>query len=154
MIRADVGAEVITVDHGTWDMHAGVGTLEHGSMRVMVSEFARAVAAFFTDLGDLGTNVTLVTVSEFGRRVAENASHGLDHGYGNVMLVAGAGVRGGRYYGQWPGLGEKSLIDGDLAVTRDYRSVFGEILRARFDADLSKVFPGFQPEKIGVMQGV
>ena len=67
-------------------------------------ELAGAIAAFFGDLGDQAGKVTLVTISEFGRRVVENASQGLDHGYGNVMFVAGAGVKGGRYYGSWPGL--------------------------------------------------
>jgi len=152
LIRADVGAEIITVDSGNWDMHAGLGTLEYGAMIRMVSELSTALAAFFTDLGALKARVTVVTVTEFGRRVVENDSAGLDHGYGNVMLLAGAGVRGGQVYGQWPSLAPASLTDGDLRVTRDYRSVLTEVLRSRFNVDTSKVFPGFAPETIGVMQ--
>ena len=153
LIRADLGAIVITVDYGTWDMHADLGTLEWGSMIGMVDELGHAISAFFTDLGDVGSRVTMVTVTEFGRRVQENASRGLDHGYGNVMLLAGAGVRGGKYYGSWPGLAAGRLVDGDLAVTRDYRSVLTEVVRSRFGYDTSKVFPDFKPEKIGVMLG-
>jgi uncharacterized protein (DUF1501 family) len=153
LLRADVGVEVVTVDFGSWDMHANVGTLERGEMKDMANEMALAVAAFFTDLGALASKVTLVTVSEFGRRVKENANLGLDHGYGNVMFLAGAGVRGGRYYGQWPGLGSTKLVDGDLAVTTDYRSVLREVLRSRFDVDTSKVFPRFSAERVGVMAG-
>lgn len=151
LIRADVGTEVVAVDYGSWDMHAGLGDLDGGLMLTAVDELSQALRAFFTDLGTLGSRVTVVTVTEFGRRVTPNASRGLDHGFASVMLVAGAGVRGGRYYGQWPGLGAGSLVDGDLAVTRDFRSVLAEVVRSRFDADVSKVFPDFRPEQIGVM---
>lgn len=152
LVRADIGAQVITVDAGSWDMHVGVGDLDSGFLTPAVDELAKAMAAFFRDLGTDGSRVTLVTISEFGRRVRENASHGLDHGWGNVMLLLGAGVRGGRYYGRWPGLGRGKLVEGDLAVTNDYRSVLAEVVRSRFNSNLSKVFPGFQPKPIGAMQ--
>jgi uncharacterized protein (DUF1501 family) len=148
-IRADVGAEVITVDHGSWDHHASIGTLEWGDMRSMSEVFAQSVAAFFTDLGPLASKVTVVTLSEFGRRVKENASWGLDHGHGTVMFLFGAGVRGGRYYGSWPGLTDSE--DADLTVTRDYRSVLGEVVSRRFGASTAQVFPGVTMEPIGVM---
>jgi uncharacterized protein (DUF1501 family) len=149
VVRGDVGVEVVTVDQGDWDMHTDLGTVDGGRMVRNAAEFAKAVAAFFTDLGQLADKVTLVALSEFGRRVAENANMGLDHGYGNVMFVAGAGVRGGQYYAKWPGLtGE---IDSDLAVTTDYRSVLAEVVSARFAASTGTVFPGFTPEPVGVM---
>jgi uncharacterized protein (DUF1501 family) len=150
-IRADVGAEVITVDYGSWDMHMNLGDLASGEMRTMSSVLGQAMAAFFTDLGPLGDKVTLVTISEFGRRVKENANRGLDHGYGNVMFLAGAGVKGGKFYGNWPGL--EGNTDSDLLVTTDYRSVLNEVARSRFNASTAQVFPGFQPERIGVMAG-
>ncbi len=151
VIRGDVGVEVITVDQGDWDMHADLGTVDWGRMVRNAGELASAVAAFFTDLGSLADKVTLVTLSEFGRRVVENANHGLDHGYGNVMFLAGAGVRGGTYYGTWPGLTDD--IDSDLLVTTDYRSVLSEVVASRFGASTSTVFPGFVREHVGVMQG-
>jgi uncharacterized protein (DUF1501 family) len=149
VVRGDVGVEVVTVDQGEWDMHSGLGTLEWGRMVDNADDLARSVAAFFGDLGAQAGKVTLVALSEFGRRVAENDSYGLDHGYGNVMFVAGAGVRGGRYYGTWPGLSDD--LDADLLVTTDYRSVLAEVVAARFGASPATVFPGFTREAVGVM---
>jgi uncharacterized protein (DUF1501 family) len=96
-------------------------------------------------------STTLLTISEFGRRVAENASHGADHGHGNAMLLLGGGVRGGKVYADWPGLAPAALVDGDLAATTDYRSVIGEILQKRcgFGA-LDGVFPGVKPSSFGL----
>jgi uncharacterized protein (DUF1501 family) len=115
----------------------------------MERHMATSLAAFFTDLGALGAKVTVVTLSEFGRRVKENANSGLDHGHGSVMFLLGAGVKGEAYYGQWPGLTNTS--DADLLVTRDYRSVLGEVVASRFGASTAQVFPGVSLEQIGVM---
>ena len=120
IVRGDVGVEVITIDHGKWDMHSGLGDLTWGQMLENATEMSQSIAAFFRDLGALGDKVTVVALSEFGRRVQENVNMGLDHGYGNVMMVAGAGVKGG-YYGRWPGITNE--LDSDLLVTTDYRSV-------------------------------
>ncbi len=150
-IRGDVGAEVITIDSGNWDHHSDLGTLAWGQMQRMTTEFAQAVAAFLTDLGPLAAKVTLVTLSEFGRRTVDNANYGLDHGYGNVMLLFGAGVRGG-YHGRWPGL--LNVPDNDLQVTTDYRSVLSEIVVNRLGASSAQVFPGFQPAAVGVVRGI
>jgi uncharacterized protein (DUF1501 family) len=150
-LRAEVGVSAVTVDSGDWDMHVGLGAAGGGWMEGNARDLAAAIAAFFTDLGAVGDRVTLVTISEFGRRVQENANGGLDHGWGNVMLVAGAGVKGGRYYGTWPGL--TNTLDADLAVTTDYRSVLAEIVAARTTASTAAVFPGFQRERVGFMVG-
>lgn len=151
LVRADLGVRVVTIDYGGWDMHTGMGTVGSGQMRSRVDEMARALAAFFADLGALGERVTVTTLSEFGRRVQENGANGLDHGYGNCVLVLGAGVRGGAYYGTWPGLGSGSLVSGDLAVTTDYRSVLAEVVTRRFGVSVAQVFPGFAPQAVGVM---
>jgi uncharacterized protein (DUF1501 family) len=148
VIRADVGVEVLTVDQGDWDMHSGLGNLEWGQMIRNATDLSTAIAAFFGDLGTKADLVTLVALSEFGRRVVENDNWGLDHGYGNVMFVAGAGVKGG-YYANWPGLHDS--LDADLAVTTDYRSVLCEVVSSRFGSSPSAVFPGFSPETVGVM---
>jgi uncharacterized protein (DUF1501 family) len=153
LVRANLGVRVVTIDFGSWDMHTSMGSVSSGQMRNKIDEMARALAAFFTDLGTAGDRVTLVTLSEFGRRVEENGANGLDHGYGNCVLALGAGVRGGRYYGRWPGLGNASLVSGDLAVTTDYRSVLSEIVATRFpEASTSQLFPSFTPEPLGLMQ--
>lgn len=151
LIRTSVPVKMITIDAGSWDMHVDVGTATDGDLFRAVTELAKGVAAFFTDLGVDGDRVTVATISEFGRRVEENSSFGLDHGYGNAMFLLGAGVRGGRYFGQWPGLAAGQRVQGDLAVTRDYRSVLTEVLRSRFSANTSVVFPNFLPETIGAM---
>ena len=149
LIKADVGTEVVSVDFGSWDMHDGYGNLEWGRMQSMLGAFASSVSAFMKDLGDLRSKVTVVTISEFGRRVAPNGNGGLDHGWGNMMLLMGAGVRGG-YHGSWPGLG--SLSDGDLAVTTDYRQVLGEVVAKQFPAkSVSSVFPGLVQNPLGVL---
>jgi uncharacterized protein (DUF1501 family) len=148
-IRADIGAQVISVDHdGGWDMHANLGTLSWGTMLDAAGALAASLAAFFTDLGALADKVTVVTISEFGRRVKENANYGLDHGHGNVMLLLGAGVRGG-YHGTWPGLVDS--LDADLAVTTDYRSVLAELVDKRLGRSVATVFPGFAPEAVGAV---
>jgi uncharacterized protein (DUF1501 family) len=151
VVKGDVGVGVLTVDHGDWDMHTDIGTLEWGAMLSNAGDFAQSLAAFFADLGVLADKVTVVTISEFGRRVEENANYGLDHGYGNVMFLAGAGVRGGTYYGTWPGLSDG--LDADLLVTTDYRSVLSEVVVSRFGASPAAVFPGFVRGTVGVMQG-
>jgi uncharacterized protein (DUF1501 family) len=109
---------------------------------------ATSLAAFFNDLGPLADKVTVVTISEFGRRVRENANYGLDHGHGNVMFLLGAGVRGG-YHGTWPGLVDS--LDADLAVTTDYRSVLAEVVTKRLGRSVATVFPGFAPEVVGAI---
>ncbi|HEX5771652.1 MAG TPA: DUF1501 domain-containing protein, partial [Nocardioidaceae bacterium] len=154
LIRADVGAEIISVDHGSWDMHSEYGGEGQGQMQAMVSGFAQSVNAFMRDLGPaLRSRVTVVTISEFGRRVAENGNRGLDHGWGNMMLLMGGGVRGGGYYGRWPGLAPTALEEGDLEVTTDYRNVLGEVITRRFpDRSLGKVFPGLSYAPLGVMR--
>ena len=156
LIRADVGTRMVTIDYGNWDMHNGLGQGDRnptqGWMASQVRHLAGSLAAFFADLGDAASRVTVVTISEFGRRVAENGDHGVDHGYGNAMLLLGAGVQGGRVHGQWPGLA--ALNQGDLPITRDYRSVLWEVLASRFPdvtGSRAQVFPSFTPEPIGAM---
>jgi uncharacterized protein (DUF1501 family) len=152
LVKADLGTEVVSVDYGSWDLHDKYGTLDDGTQQRLTDIFARCVDAFMRDLGPLRSRVTLVTISEFGRRVAENGNQGLDHGWGNMMLLMGGGVRGGRYYGTWPGLSDAALAEGDLAVTTDYRRVLGEIVHKRFPTkDVTKVFPGVAYAPLGVM---
>jgi uncharacterized protein (DUF1501 family) len=150
-LRADVGVQVVTVDQGDWDMHSDLGTLDWGGMRSNAAELGQALAAFFADLATVRSKVTLVALSEFGRRVTENSGYGLDHGWGNVMFVLGAGVRGG-YYARWTPLVD--ALDADLTVTTDYRDVLAEVIAARMPASsLASIFPGFARTPIGFMAG-
>ncbi len=153
LIKADIGTEVVSIDYGSWDMHSDYGTTEWGDMQNMTEGLAGELDAFLRDLGPtLRSRVTVVTISEFGRRIKENGNRGLDHGWGNMMLVAGGGVKGGKYYGTWPGLGTGTAVDDDLQVTTDYRDVLGEVIGTRFpDRSLSSVFPGLSPSPLGLM---
>ena len=152
LVKANIGTDVIAIDAGSWDLHTNYGTISWGSMQSSISGLAQSLAAFFQDLGPLRNRVTVVTISEFGRRVAENGSQGFDHGWGNMMLVAGAGVKGGKYYGSWPGLDAASIADGDLKVTTDYRNVLGEIVSRRFpDRSVPSLFPGLSYNPLGFM---
>lgn len=150
IIRGNIGVEVITVDQGDWDMHVDLGDLNGGQMIGNAANLAAAIAAFFGDLGTQADKVTLVTISEFGRRTQENGDRGLDHGWGNVMFVAGAGVKGGYYCKQWKSLSDH--LEDDLSVTHDYRNVLREVVHKRFpNANASKVFPGLKPHTLGFM---
>ncbi len=155
LIKAGVGLQVACVDYGDWDMHSGLGTPATGNwMYDELTAVAGALAAFAQDLGSTGlAGVTLVTLSEFGRRVAENGSGGVDHGHGNAVLLLGGGVVGGQVHGPWPGLGEADLDQGDVRGVTDYRSVLAEVLASRCGAaSLSTVFPGLSPAPLGILR--
>jgi len=154
LVKANVGLRTATLDCGDWDMHEDLGAAVAGKRFYdRLSALATALAAFAADLGPDGMRkVTLVTISEFGRRAAQNGSGGLDHGYGNAMLLLGGNIKGGKVYGQWPGLAPTQLVDGDLAVTTDYRAVLAEVLRARCGlTDTSSVFPGVTTSTLGLV---
>jgi uncharacterized protein (DUF1501 family) len=154
LIRADVGTRIVAVDYGDWDMHEGTGDVDGGWMHDHLSHFSASLKAFFADLGSSASRVTVVTISEFGRRLEENGDGGTDHGYGNAMLLLGAGVSGGTVHGAWPGLADNDLDEGDLAMRQDYRSVLWEVMSDRFPAisgSRAQLFPGFTPEHVGVM---
>lgn len=143
LIRADLGLELAFADVGGWDTHVNQGA-EQGQLSQRLDELGRALTAFATDLGDRMGEVVVLTMSEFGRTVRENGNAGTDHGRATAMMVLGGGVRGGRVYGKWPGLEPAQLEDGrDLAVTTDFRDLFGEVLATHLGArDLAAVFPG------------
>lgn len=151
LIKAGVGLRVAAIDLGGWDMHTWIGQVDDGGMRRHLDELAAALAAFAADLGPALDDVTLVTLSEFGRRVAENGNAGADHGHGGVVLLLGGGLRGGRVHGAWPGLASSDLVNGDLAAANDYRDVLIELLQRRLGiGDPAPIFPGHRPTRIGV----
>jgi uncharacterized protein (DUF1501 family) len=144
LIKADVGVEVAFADIGGWDNHSN----ENGQLTTQLRQFGSSLAAFTQDLGDKMEDVVLVTMSEFGRTAAENGNAGTDHGHGNVMMVLGGGVRGGRLYGEWPGLEPEQLFERrDLAVTTDFRDVLGEVVSGHLGQKVDQVFPGYAPKK-------
>ena len=150
LVKANVGLRVATVDFGDWDMHVGLGRVDDGWMARQLADLGQALAAFAADLGPDLSRVSLVTLSEFGRRVKENASGGLDHGHGNLMLLLGGGIVGGRMHGGWPGLAPGALLDGDLPATNDYRVVLAEVLERRCGVAASQVFPKLGSARLGL----
>lgn len=151
LIKADVGLEVACLDKGGWDTHVAQGSTT-GWLASHLTDLAQSLAAFAKDMGEELRHVTLVAITEFGRRVRENSGLGTDHGRAGVMLVLGGGIRGGRVYARWPGLEAHQLEEpGDLKVTTDYRSVLAEIVRKRLsNPNVSAVFPAFQAEEVGI----
>ena len=151
LIKANVGVEVAFADIGGWDTHVNEtgGRPTTGQLANNLAQFGQALAAFYQDLGDRMEDVTLVTMSEFGRTVKENGDRGTDHGHANVMFVLGGDVRGGKVYGDWPGLQEEQLYDGrDLALTTDFRDVLSELVATHLgNSNLKSVFPGYENPK-------
>jgi uncharacterized protein (DUF1501 family) len=147
LAKADVGLEVAFAEVGGWDTHVNQGSTQ-GQLAGRLDDFSRSIAALVLDLGDRMADTVVLTMSEFGRAVAENGNRGTDHGHGNAMFVIGGGARGGRVYGKWPGLSRDQRYDGrDLAVTTDFRDVFGEIVDRHLGVpDLKPIFPGYHAQ--------
>jgi uncharacterized protein (DUF1501 family) len=144
LIKADLGTRTIYVNvPGAFDTHSN----QTFNNDLEFTRLGDALAAFATDLGRLMDDVVVLVTTEFGRTAAVNGSAGTDHGSGYCMIVMGGGVRGGRIYGQWPGLSRTQLYQGrDLAVTTDFRDVFAELARAQFGiTDTAALFPGHTP---------
>ncbi|MFY9911676.1 MAG: DUF1501 domain-containing protein [Candidatus Sulfotelmatobacter sp.] len=145
LIKADLGVQVAFADIGGWDHHVNEGASE-GQLANVLRDFSQSLAAFWTDLGDLGEDTVVVTMSEFGRTARENGNRGTDHGHANVMFVLGGPVKGGKVYGRWPGLDQSQLYEGrDLALTTDFRQVLGEAVAGHMgNKNLGEVFPGYE----------
>ncbi len=146
LAKADVGLEIAFAESTQWDHHVNEGAA-NGQIANRLDDFSRGIAALAQDLGDRMADTVILTMSEFGRAVAENGSRGTDHGHGNAMFVIGGGVRGGQVYGTWPGLAVNDRFEGrDLAVTTDFRDVFASVLTGHLGAKaLARVFPGYSP---------
>lgn len=154
LIRAEIGVEAIQIDIGGWDHHIEMGARE-GILATKLTDLAAGLAAFHADMfAGNGKNVTVVVVSEFGRRIEENGNKGTDHGHGNAMIVLGNHIAGGRVLTNWPGLQPEQLFEGrDLQTTIDYRDILAEIIQHRLaNSNLATVFPNFSPTFRGVTE--
>jgi uncharacterized protein (DUF1501 family) len=144
LISQDRHIRLVFLSLGGWDTHVNQGRAK-GQLANRLQPLGDGLAALARGLGSAWDDTIVVVLSEFGRRVRENGNGGTDHGHGNVIWVAGGGVRGGRVYGNWPGLATAQLHQGrDLAVTTDYREVFTAILERHLrldDRQLAQVFP-------------
>jgi uncharacterized protein (DUF1501 family) len=144
LVKANVGLEIAFADVGGWDTHVNQGGAS-GQLANRLGDFAQSISALVTDLGDRMESVVILTMSEFGRMARENGTGGTDHGHAGAMFAIGGSIKGGKVHGTWPGLAREQLFEGrDLALTTDFRSVFGEIASTHLGAArLDTVFPGF-----------
>ena len=145
LLKANLGVEAAFTDLGGWDTHQNQGSVD-GQLANRLRDFSESIAAFWRDMGSDAENITLVTMSEFGRTAHQNGTGGTDHGHANAMFVLGGHVKGGKVYGKWPGMAEHQLNEGrDLAITTDYRRVLGEVVSRTLGANnLEVTFPGAQ----------
>ncbi len=141
LIKSNIPVEVVCIDSGGWDHHESLP----GNLQTALADLAAGVSAFHTDMGSRMQDITFFVMTEFGRRVAENASNGTDHGTGCLAYALGGGVNGGQVIADWPGLATADLHLGeDLAITTDLRTLLSELLTKRLGgSDVSQVFPGF-----------
>lgn len=147
-IKEDLGLRVATVDFPGWDTHVN----QAPAFASQTATLSQALMAFWRDLGPLQQDVSVVVMSEFGRRLQSNTGGGTDHGRGNVMMVLGPQAKGGRMIGRWPGLANADLEEGaDLAVATDYRDVLTELLTGHLGlSDPGRVFPGHAAAPLGL----
>lgn len=151
LIKSGIGVETASVDIGGWDTHDS----QAPALTQLAQDYANSLAAFYYDMGERMANISIITITEFGRRLKENGSGGTDHGTGNVAFVMGGGVNGGQVFTDWPGLSANDLVGpGDLAPTTDYRTVISECLDKRlYFNDSETTFPGFDvPEYLGLFE--
>jgi uncharacterized protein (DUF1501 family) len=148
VLRAEVGLQVATVDVGGWDTH----TNEVHDLDALLTAAAQSLAAFMTDLGPARrSRVTVVIMTEFGRRVTMNESGGADHGHGSLIWLLGGGIVGGQVHGKWTPLSAATLADGDVPGVNNMFDILGEVVQKRLGVGaLSAVFPNHVVNPIGV----
>ena len=155
LVKSGIAVKTANVDFdGNLDVHSDAGILT-GQMANNFTSLDDSIAAFKQDIGDIWNRTTIITLTEFGRRLDENASQGLDHGWASAMFVMGGGVKGGKVIADWPGLTAAALRDGDLQVTLDYRHVLSEVLRYRggISAEgLASILPDFKSKDLGLVR--
>jgi uncharacterized protein (DUF1501 family) len=153
LIKMDVGLEVAFAESGGWDTHFNQGT-DKGVFARNAMDLSNSITAFWSDLGQLQDDVTLMTMTEFGRTVKQNGTGGTDHGRASCSFILGNDVNGGRVHGSIKPLAIENLEDGrDLAVTTDFRSIFSEVADKHLLLSDDKIlFPDWNGGKIGVMK--
>jgi len=146
LIKADVGLQIAFAEIDGWDTHVNQGNAK-GQLANRLGIFSQSLAALHQDLGDRMNDVVVITMSEFGRTVHQNGNRGTDHGHGTCFFALGGSVKGGKVYGDWPTLAPDKLFEGrDLAITTDFRDVFGEICAQHLGlpmSDMAQLFPQY-----------
>ncbi len=153
LIKMDIGLEVAFAESGGWDTHFNQGT-ENGVFARNVNDLSQSIMAFWHDMEAYHDELTVMTMTEFGRTVKQNGTGGTDHGRASCNFILGNDVNGGIVHGKVEPLAIENLEDGrDLAVTTDFRSIFSEVAEKHLQIpDNSTLFPGFEGKRIGVMK--
>jgi len=153
LIKMDVGLEIAFTESGGWDTHFNQGS-DTGIFARNVNDLSNCIVAFWTDLGQYTDDVTLMTMTEFGRTVKQNGTGGTDHGRASCNFILGNDVNGGIVHNKVQPMSLETLEDGrDLAVTTDFRSVFSEVADRHLNIKNDKtLFPDWNGEHIGVMR--
>ncbi len=153
LIKAQVGLEVATINSNGWDTHIKQGGAE-GKHASLHRNFAAGIAALYHDLGSARmNNVLILTMTEFGRTIRENASGGTDHGNASAWFAVGGAIQGG-IKGKWPGLASENLYDGRYLIhTIDFRDILAELVDRHLGNghNLSKILPGYSYSPIGFL---
>jgi uncharacterized protein (DUF1501 family) len=152
LVKMDVGLEVAFAESGGWDTHFNQGAMT-GIFARNVNDLSTSITALWNDLQTYQDDVTIMTMTEFGRTVKQNGTGGTDHGRGSCNFILGHDVNGGKVHGDVKTLAVENLEDGrDLAVTTDFRAVFSEVAdkHLRINSD-NVLFPEWKGNKIGVM---
>lgn len=154
LVKMDVGLEVAFAESNGWDTHFNQGT-ENGVFARNVADLSQSITALWTDLGAYQDDVTVMTMTEFGRTVHQNGTGGTDHGRASCNFILGNDINGGLVHGNMKPLAIENLEDGrDLAVTTDFRSVFSEVADKHLNINNDYVlFPDWKGDRIGVMRG-
>ena len=154
LVKLQVGMEIAFAECGGWDTHVNQGTI-NGALARNLKDFADSIAAFWKDMSGYEDEVTVMTMTEFGRTAFQNGTGGTDHGRGSCLFVLGNDVAGGTVYNNIKSLNRDDLEDGrDLPVTTDFRSVFSAVATAHLGIrDQGKLFPGWEGPDAKLMRG-
>lgn len=155
LIKGNTGLRVAAIDMNGWDTHTHQGSADDGNVKRLFEELATGLGRFAADLGDRLDKVTVVVMTEFGRRIDENASYGTDHGHGACVMALGGKLNGGTIHGNWQGLAPSVRDQGDVPGSNDYRNVLGDIVTGRLGltaTDMAAVFPDHRYQPLGIMR--
>jgi uncharacterized protein (DUF1501 family) len=150
LLKARLGLQAVAISLGGWDSHLTQSSV----INRPILQLGNGLAAFAQDLGKkLLANTTVIVMTEFGRRVAENSAGGTDHGLGGAMFLLGGSHQGGRMHGTWQGLASDQLSGpGDLPVMNNYRNVLAPLLsNISPDAPMNQVFPNFSLDPLNTL---
>ncbi|MEN9684729.1 MAG: hypothetical protein RLZZ28_515 [Bacteroidota bacterium] len=153
LIKMDVGLEIAFAESGGWDTHVNQGTVI-GSLARNLKDFSDSIAAFWKDMEACQDEVTVMTMTEFGRTVHQNGTGGTDHGRASCLFVLGNDVQGGKVYNNIQSLAKTDLEDGrDLPVSTDFRAVFSAVANGHLKINSNKnLFPLWEGQSLQMMK--